>query len=425
MGVERDARPPGAARGMSRYLNARILAIGLLGFSSGMPLALSGGTLQAWMAVAGVDIKTIGILTLAGLPYTWKFLWSPAMDRYAPALLGRRRGWILLTQAALAAAIASMGFVSPSAQPWTLASMALAVAFLSATQDIAFDAYRVDVLAEPERGLGAAASVLGYRIAMLTSGALALILADRIGWPRMYWMMAGLVVACMLVTLRAPEPVVRVDVPVSLYEAVWRPLRDFFARRGALAFLVLIVLYKLPDALAGALTTAFLIKGVGFTPTEVGAINKGVGLLSTMLGVTFGGALMVRLGLTRSLLAFGILQGSATLAFMWLAGAGKSYALMALAVVLENLTSGMGTAAFVALLMALCDARYSATQYALLSALAAFGRVYVGPSSGYLQAAVGWSGYFFAAFLSTLPGLAVLWWMRAAIDRLAAPAEGP
>jgi PAT family beta-lactamase induction signal transducer AmpG len=390
----------------------------LLGFASGLPLALTGGTLQAWMTVSGVDIRTIGLFSLVGLPYTWKFLWAPLMDRYVPPWLGRRRGWIVATQMVLILAIAAMGALAPARAPVALAIVALLVALASASQDIVFDAYRTDLLTERERGAGAAVTVLGYRIAMLVSGALALIIADAIGWRQMYWLMAALMLIGIAATLTAPEPARHVAPPRTLEAAVIEPLREFFGRHGAVALLLLIILYKIGDAFAGSLTTAFLIRGAGFTPTDVGAINKGLGLVATILGALFGGTLMVRLRLYRALMAFGILQAVSNLTFMWLAAVGKSYPIMVLAVGFENLAGGMGTAAFVALLMAMCDVRYSATQYALLSALAAFGRVYVGPAAGYIVDAAGWQVFFFITFLAALPGLVLLRVMRHTVDGL-------
>ncbi|HEX6828409.1 MAG TPA: MFS transporter [Burkholderiales bacterium] len=403
------------------FRSRRIAVLLLLGFASGLPLALTSGTLQAWMAVEGMDITTIGLFTLVGLPYTWKFLWAPLMDRYLPPWLGRRRGWIVATQLLLMAGIVAMGALSPSRAPWALAALALFVAFSSASQDIVFDAYRTDLLRERERGAGAAVSVLGYRIAMLVSGALALILAERMGWRETYWLMAALMLVGVAATLRGPEPDGATKPPRSLREAVSEPLAEFFSRGGALWLLALIVLYKIGDAFAGSLTTAFLIRGPGFSPTEVGAINKGFGLAATILGALFGGALMVKLRLYRALMLFGVLQAVSILSFMWLANAGKSYSIMVLAVGFENLAGGMGTAAFVALLMALCDHRYTATQYALLSALAAVGRVYVGPASGYVVEAVGWAGFFFVTFLAALPGLVLLRAMRPTVDALERP----
>ncbi|MCC6345955.1 MAG: MFS transporter [Nitrospirales bacterium] len=403
------------------FRSRRISTILLLGFSSGLPLALTGGTLQAWMAVAGVDLRTIGIFALAGLPYTLKFLWSPLMDRFVPpglARLGRRRGWIALTQIGLMAGIAAMGLNSPATAPWLMGSLAVLVAFSSASQDIVIDAYRTDVLREKERGVGAAVFVMGYRSAMLVSGAVALVLSDRIGWQNTYLLMAVLMTIGVLSSLAGPEPEAGVSPPGSLREAVGGPLRDFFSRRAAGVLLLLIVLYKLGDAYAGTMTTAFLIRGVGFTATDVGTINKGLGLASLIIGAMFGGTLMVRLGLYRSLLLFGLLQAVSNLSFMVLAWTGKSYPVMIFAVAFENLCGGMGTAAFVSLLMSLCNRRYSATQYALLSSLSALGRTVIAPSSGFLVEFIGWAPFFFITTLAALPGIGMLWRLRAEIASL-------
>jgi PAT family beta-lactamase induction signal transducer AmpG len=410
------------------FRDRRLAVILLLGFSSGLPLALTGGTLQAWMTVEGVDLATIGIFTLVGIPYTWKFLWSPFMDRFVPPFLGRRRGWLFVTQVMLAALIAAMAFASPRADLAWLAMLAVLVAFTSASQDIVFDAYRTDVSAPEQRGLAAAFTVVGYRVAMLTSGAAALVLVagsgfiPALGWQNTYLVMAGLMGLGAVATLLGPEPAVSAPTPRTLNDAVWLPLKEFFARPGAWVLLALIVLYKLGDAFAGSLTTAFLLRGAGFPLDDVGYVNKGMGLAATIFGALFGGALMVRLGLYGSLLAFGILQALSNLGFMALAMAGKCYPLMLFAVGFENLTGGMGTAAFVALLMALCDRRFTATQYALLSALAAFGRVYVGPAAGYAtdpkQLGLAWATFFFCTFLVALPGILLLWWKRDTIRAL-------
>ncbi len=401
------------------FRSRTMLLLTLLGFSSGLPLALTAGTLQAWLAIEGVDIVTIGWFALVGQPYTYKFLWAPLMDRYSPPFLGRRRGWLAATQLALLGLIAFLGTLSPKDSPWLTSLAALAVAFVSASQDIVVDAYRTDILRAEERGAGAAVSVLGYRLAMLVSGAGALVVADQwLGWHGTYWLMAGLMVVGMAATWFALEPGGAAMAPKSLNAAVTQPMAEFFSRHGAVWILLLVVLYKLGDAFAGNLTTAFLLQGPGFSATEVGAINKGFGLLATIIGALAGGALMARLGLFRALLLFGLLQALTNLGFMLLAASGKNYALMVAVIGAENLCGGMGTAAYVALLMALCDRRFSATQYALLSALSAVGRVYVGPAAGYMVAAMGWGVFFFATFVIALPGIAMLFAMRGMLDRL-------
>lgn len=411
---------------MSRYAqyiqvftNRRIGAMALLGFSSGLPLALTGGTLQAWMAVEGVDLRTIGIFALVGIPYSAKFLWSPFMDRFVPPWLGRRRGWMLIMQLMLMLGISAMAFSSPKNAPLLVAMLALWTAFFSASQDIVVDAYRTDILKEEERGSGAAVFVTGYRVAMLISGAVAMVLSDSIGWRFTYILMAFLMGIGMLTAIFAPEPELKAAPPADILEAAWGPLRDFFSRRGALMLLLLIVFYKLCDAYAGTMTTAFLIRGMGFTAGEVGTVNKGFGLVALIIGATFGGALMVRLGQFRSLLYFGILQAVSIISMSVLAWTGKNYMVMVTAVGLENLTGGMGTAAFVSLLMALCNRKYSATQYALLSSLASLGRIFIAPTSGFLAETVGWPNFFIIAALTSLPGLGILLFLRKEIDGIA------
>jgi PAT family beta-lactamase induction signal transducer AmpG len=400
------------------FRSRSIAVITFLGFSSGLPLALTSGTLQAWMTVAGVDIRTIGIFALVGIPYLIKFLWSPLMDRFVPPWLGRRRGWIVITQLTLIIGISAMAFSSPEKALMLLATVALIVAFTSASQDIVIDAYRTDILKEQERGFGAAVFVMGYRIAMLVSGGLAFVLSDHIGWKNTYLLMAALISVGILSTLVGPEPEERVVPPRSLREAVRGPLKDYLSRNSAVSLLILIILYKLGDAYAGTLTTAFLIRGVGFSVSDVGYINKGLGFISVIIGALFGGTLMVKLRLFRALMIFGVLQAVSNLSFMVLAWMGKNYGMLVFAVAFENLSGGMGTAAFVSLLMAMCNHRYTATQYALLSSLAALGRIFIAPTSGYLVESIGWANFFFITFLVALPGLWMLWWLRSAISEL-------
>jgi PAT family beta-lactamase induction signal transducer AmpG len=390
----------------------RTINMFLLGFSSGLPLALTSGTLQAWLTVAEVDIRTIGLFSLVGLPYTLKFLWSPFMDRFVPPWLGRRRGWLLAMQLGLLLSIAGMAGLSPETDLALIGVLAVGVAFLSASQDIAFDAYRADILPPSERGWGAGLSVSGYRIAMLVSGGVALILSERIGWPDTYLFMAGLMLIGSVATLTSPEPRTAQSPPASLLGAFIEPLKEFLVRPHAIGLLFLVVLYKFGDAFAGALTTSFLIRGLGFTATDVGVVNKGVGLAALLLGSIGGGMLLPRLGMFPALLVFGALQALTNLGFWGLTWLGKDYLGMTLVVVLENLSGGMGTAVFVALLMSLCNHRYTATQYALLSAISALGRVLLAPASGYLVAAFDWGVFFLVTFVAALPGLWLVWRLR-------------
>lgn len=397
--------------------NAAVLL--LLGFASGLPLALTAGTLQAWMTVENVDLKTIGFFSLVGQAYVFKFLWSPMMDRYTPPFLGRRRGWLLVTQLALIAGIVAMGFMQPSRDLTLLAALAVLVAFCSASQDIVFDAWKTDVLPPEERGSGAAITVLGYRLAMLISGGLALWLADRyLGWQATYWLMALLMVPGLIATLLAREPEAPVREPHSLRQAVAFPLKDFFQRNNAWLLITLIILYKLGDAFAASLTTTFLIRGVGFSAGDVGLVNKTLGLLATIIGALYGGVLMQRLSLFRALMIFGMLQAVSNFAYWLLAVTPPHLWSMASAVFIENLCGGMGTAAFVALLMTLCNKSFSATQFALLSALSAVGRVYVGPAAGWLVELWGWPVFYAFTVVAAVPGLLLLWACRGTLQAM-------
>ncbi|SMC21284.1 MFS transporter, PAT family, beta-lactamase induction signal transducer AmpG [Desulfacinum hydrothermale DSM 13146] len=393
---------------LSVYLRRRVLCLLGLGFSSGLPLALTGSTLQAWMASEKVDIRLIGIFSLVGLPYTLKIVWAPLMDRFTPPWLGRRRGWILVTQLLLAGTILALGTFSPSRHLMFMGLLALSVAFLSASQDIVIDAYRADVLPDREKGAGAATSVVGYRLAMLTSGALALILSDHLPWRHVYGLMAAAMGACALFAFVSPEPPhPRGAVPASLREAVWMPLADYFKRSGAVEMLAFIMVFKLGDAIAGAMTTPFLLD-IGFTRTEVGTVNKAFGLAATIVGTLAGGGIIARMGIHRSLWIFAFLQAVSNLGFTGLALLGHNYPAMVGAVAVENICGGLGTAAFLAFLMSLCDKRYTATQFALLSSLMAVTRVLAGAPTGFLVSSLGWPLFYAVSTLGALPGILLL-----------------
>lgn len=402
----------------------RLICILILGFSSGLPLALTGSTLQAWLAVENVNIKTIGLYAVVGFPYTYKFLWSPFLDYLKPGFFDQRRGWIAIMQLACAALIAAMAFLDAHSA-WTVAAVAAAIAFCSSTQDMAIDAYRTDLLPTQERGLGAAYYVTGYRVAMLVSGGLALILAGEfLGWSGTYLLMAGLIAVCAVITAISPtadtpEDIAKRAIKRKLFDIVKESTRNFMSKEAAIWILVLIVLYKVGDAFAGSLTTAFLLKGLGFTLTEVGAVNKTVSLIATLLGAFLGGALMTRMGLYGALMLFGIFQAVSNLSFWLLSVIEPNIWSMGGAVFVENLCGGMGTAAFVALLTSLCSKEFSATQYALLSSLAAMGRVYLAAPAGYVVDAFGWSDFFIFSTIAAIPGLIALYLLRTSIQKLA------
>lgn len=392
----------------SQLAEPKILITLLLGFSSGLPLLLSSGTLQAWYTVSEVSLREIGFIGLAGLPYIFKFVWAPLMDRWTLPLLGRRRGWILICQVGLGIAIASMAFFTPQSHPRILFLFACVVAFLSASQDIAFDAYRVDVLTAEERPLGAAMGVNGYRIAMIISGGAALIMADYWGWSVTYITMASLMGIGILATFLAPDPHLKVIPPASFQECTIQPFLNFFRRSHALWILLFIIFYKLGDAFAGALSQTFLIRKIQMTLTEIGFMVKALGFLGTVLGTTLGALLITQLGWFQSLLLFGVIQALSNLFYMVLLWTGPNYFIAGLAILVENLCGGMGTSAFIALLMGLCNPRFTAFQFALLSSLSAVGRVFVGPLAGIIAHDYGWTAYFITSLVLSVPGLILL-----------------
>lgn len=394
----------------------------ILGFSSGLPLALSSGTLQAWLTVEGVDLRTLGWLSLVGLPYTYKFAWAPALDRYSLPFnfAGRRRGWLVFFLVSMALLLYLISQSNPIEEGGILriAFLALLLALGSASFDVVFDAWRAESLSKKLLGLGAAWSVIGYRIAMLTSGGLALLLADLyLGFDGIYMLLAIICLVLAAIAFFAPEPAITRP-PATLLKAVIEPFKEFFGRDGALLVLVIVILYKLGDAFTTSLSTAFLIRGAGFSPAEVGAVSKGAGLAATLFGGLFGGLILTRFTLIKCLLIFGILQAITNLGFLWLASVEPSITDMAIVIILENLAGGMGTAAFVALLMTLCDSRFTATQFALLSALASIGRVFVGPLAGELAYSNGWQIFFFLSFLIAIPGIVVLRWLKKPLEMI-------
>ncbi len=396
----------------------RMVAILLLGASSGLPLNLTLSTLQAWLASAGVNIKTIGIFGLAGLPYTFKFLWAPLLDRYVPPFLGRRRGWIVIFQIALAVAITVMSFGDPQRFPRELGLIVVVIAILSASQDIVIDAYRVDVIPPQQRALASAATAFGYRGAAMFASVVVINIAAFAGWHLALGVVALVMALMVFATFSSPEPTVASRPPRTLRDAVIDPARDFLRQHGAWGFLLLVPLYKVGDAFALSLYSAFMLKGVGFSLPELANAGKLNMTISTMVGVAIGGWAYLRLGLYRSLAIFGVAQSVTLLLFVWLAFAGRKVWLLALVTTVDTVAGGMGQAAFTAFLMCLCTPNYSATQYALLSALATFARVAMQGVAGYVVDAVGWANFFLITFLTCLPGLFVLFLLRERIRAL-------
>jgi PAT family beta-lactamase induction signal transducer AmpG len=392
---------------MRAAFSARMLVATLMGFVSGLPLLLTGSVLQAWMKEEGVDLGTIGLFALVGLPYTLKFLWAPLLDRFSLGALGRRRGWLLLFQAALIGALLWLSLSEPAADPLVLALAALLVTFFSASQDIVIDAYRRESLADEEQGLGASLYVNGYRVGMLLASGGGLILADQVGFERVYQVMAGFMLVGVVTTLLAPEPDVAEGTPRTLREAVVEPFVEYFQRRDALLMLAFILLYKIGDTMASHMTTPFYLD-IGFSKTEIGAVVKLFGFWATVLGGLLGGLMVMRIGIYRALWLFGILQGVSTAGFAVLAQVGASLPGLALVITFENLSGGMGTAAYIAYMASLTNRRFTATQYALLSSLMGIPRVIASAPTGYLADATGWTLFFLLCALIALPGLLLI-----------------
>jgi MFS transporter, PAT family, beta-lactamase induction signal transducer AmpG len=381
-----------------------------LGFSSGLPFYLTSKTLQAWMTTAKVDLATIGFFSLVTLPYSLKFVWAPVMDRYIPPFLGRRRGWVVITQVLLLLAIAAMALHDPRTGLKMLAVNAIAIAFFSASQDISLDAYRTDVLRDREMGAGAAVFVMGYRVAMITTGALAFFLADRIPWTMVYLLLSVLMVVGIVTAFIAPEPVLSDAPPRTLVEAVVLPFADFFQRAGvlrALLVLLFIVAYKYSDSLASSMTTPFLLQA-GFSQSEVGAVFLGVGVIATIVGVVVAGVAIGKLGINRSLWIFVVFQGLSNLTYYGLSLSGKNHAFMVSAVITENFGLGLVTGAMTAYLMSMCNKRFTATQFALLSSLMAASRDILVAPAGKIAESLGWPGFFLITVCAAIPPLVLL-----------------
>jgi PAT family beta-lactamase induction signal transducer AmpG len=406
------------ARGALREVLAspRMLAILIMAAASGFPNQITESALQAWLKDAGATNTTIGLMSYVALPYLLKFLWAPFIDRYPLPLLGRRRGWILAMQLALAAAIALLALQNPAASLGAVSVCAVMIVFFSATQDISIDAYRTDVSLPNERGMAAAAANLGYRTASYAALAIALIVADHFGWRPAFLILAAAMLLFCVATVLAPSSHNRYQ-PRSLTESVIEPLRQLLGTPSALALIAVVLLFKIGDAFANKLFTPFMMD-VGFSKTEIGVIIKALFTASSLVGSVLGGILMVRLGLLRSMLTFGVLQALSNLLYCLLAIAGKSYPIMGLAVVVEHVAAAMGSIALVALIMALCDLRYSAFQYALLSALALLPRYSLGYPAGWVADHEGWYAYYVVSFVIALPGLAMVWLKRREIEAL-------
>ena len=395
-----------------------MLAVLLLGAVSGLPNPLSESILQAWFTDLGFTNTRIGLLMYVALPYLLKPLWAPFMDRFSVPWLGRRRGWISLIQLVMAASIAMLAGFGTQTSLTTIAVVLLFIVFLSASQDIVIDAYRTDISKPPERGIASAASNLGYRATSWGALAVSLILADYFGWRIAFLVLALVTAALVLATAWAPEPEDPRGTKLPTFaESVTIPLRELFGVPGVIALIVLIIFYKIGDAFAVKFFTAFLMN-VGFTKTEVGLVVKAVLVTGSIIGAVLGGLWMVKLGLRRAMFTFAIVQAFTNLGYLLLIAFGKSYVVMVGAVALDALASGMGNIASVALMMALCDKRFSAFQYALLSVIALLPRYTLGYPAGWIADNGGWATYYWTSFALAIPGILLVWFLRRRIDSL-------
>jgi len=392
------------------FTDPKLMVVLLMGFSSGLPLLLVGGTLKAWLTEAGLDIKTIGFFSLVGLPYSWKFVWSPIMDRYVPPL-GRRRGWLLISQIGITAGLVLLSLFDPTLQIEMIALAAVIVAFFSASQDIVVDAYRREILPDEELGLGTSLYVFAYRMAVFVSNAGALLLADHISWMMVYWAMAAFMAVGIFTTLFCGEPKVEAPPPSTLRESVIGPLKDFFSRDTAVTILAFVLLYKVGESMAASMLNPFYLK-MGFSKTEMASAAKVVGLWAVMLGGLAGGALMLKIGMYRSLWIFGILQSLGLLFFSLLSELGHNVIALGVATGIENFTSGMATTAYVAFMASQTNKRFTATQYALLSSLMAMSRDLASSFTGVMVEGMGWTWFFIACMICTVPGLLILFRLK-------------
>ena len=392
-------------------LSKKMLVALLMGFSCGLPLLLTITVLQAWMHEVGVDIKVIGLFSLVGLPYTLKFLWAPVLDRFSLPLFGRRRGWLLLCQILLMLAIAGLGFTNPLASPYLVAGVAFLVTFFSASQDIVVDAYRREDLTDNELGLGSSLYVNGYRLGMLVAGSGGLIMADHISFQMVYLILSVTMLIGVITTICCREPEISVGTPTTFKEAVIGPFVDYFSRPGAWLLLAFILFYKIGDQMATTMTMPFYLE-LGFSKTEIGTVVKLFGFWATIGGGLVGGIILLKLGISRSLWIFGILQAVSTSGFAVLANVGASLPLLAGVIACENFSGGMGTAAYVAYMASLTNKKFTATQYALLSSLMGIPRVLAAAPTGYAVSALGWSSFFIFCTVAALPGLLLLVWIN-------------
>ncbi len=406
-----EQHKPSWSQVFTSLLTGRMLLAFVMGFAGGLPLLLTGSLLQAWMVEAKVDLATIGLFALVGLPYTLKFVWAPLMDRYTPALLGRRRGWLFIWQLCLIVSIALLGFSSPSQMLMMTAIAALLLSFFSASQDIVIDAYRRESLQDDEQGMGASLYVGGYRTGMLIATGGGLFLADQMAYHWVYLIMAALMSFGLIATLLAPEPNGEHGKPKTLQDAVIQPFKEYFTRDYALIILVFVFLYKVGDTMAGQMTMPLYLD-LGFTKSEIAGIVKIFGFPITIAGTFIGGMLVMRHGIYKCLLWFGLLQSISTAGFIWLSYVGDDLFTLTVVIAFENLSAGLGTAAFIGFIASLTDKRFTATQFALLTSFMGMPRVFAAAPTGYMVEAFGWPSFFLFCTLIAIPGILLIIWLH-------------
>ena len=392
---------------LKAVFSRKMLVSFIMGFACGLPLLLTISVLQAWMKEEGVDLAVIGMMALVGLPYTVKFIWAPFLDRFTLPFLGRRRGWLLIAQIALILSIAGLGMTSPGKSPWLVAFAAFLVTFFSASQDIVVDAYRREDLTDGELGLGSSLYVNGYRVGMLLASGGGLIMADHMPFSMVYLIMAACMLPGVLTTLLTPEPDAAMGTPRNMKEAVIDPLVEYFSRQGAIWMLVFILFYKIGDTMASAMTTPFYLD-IGFSKTEIGAVVKLFGFWATIIGSLLGGLFMLKIGINRSLWVFGFLQAISTAGFAVLARIGHSIPALSVVIGFENLSGGMGTAAYSAFMASITNKKFTATQYALLTSLMGVPRVIASAPTGVIAEYMGWENFFIICVLIAVPGMLLL-----------------
>lgn len=392
---------------VKKIFSYRMLTMLMMGYCSGLPLLLTGGTLQAWMTDEKIDLTAIGMVSLIGMPYVLKFLWAPFLDRFQIPVLGRRKGWMIIFQILILLSILGLSMSNPNTNLTAVIGWAFCIALFSASQDVVVDAYRREIMPDEELGLASSLYVNGYRLAMIVSGSLALNMADKMPFSNVYQIMALCMIPAILFTIIAPKENHHVKIPSNMKEAVIGPLQEFLTRKGAFIVLLFILLYKVGDSMAANMTTPFILQ-LGYSKSDLGNVAKLFGLVSTIIGGLIGGVMMLKYNMKWSLVFFGLLQAVSTIGFAVLPSMPITLSSLAIVIAFENLASGMGTAAYAAYMASLTNKQFTATQYALLTALMGVPRVILASPTGKMAEVLGWEIFFVVCTLIAIPGLLLL-----------------